>query len=280
MIVAPRLGAVFSVALLPAVPSTALAQSVPIVTDFITTIGGDTSLKTMGGTMTWPQAQPLVRNKDELLGYHFFAENISSNAMASTERARQAFATACGSADGALEPNDGLVAKAFYDRVLSDVIGPRIGKDYWRGHVAVCSKGPTNILGGFVAIVHDTTDVVSKGDIGSRFLSKVFGLPTHTAIYAFRPNRIENRATLEAAVAKRTLAAATEQAEEVARTEAFRRAIAVGSETNCGTVIQLRGPMVEIAVPAYRNTPNGQSTFWSKRDRLYPIGPALCSYGL
>jgi hypothetical protein len=70
------------------------------------------------------------------------------------------------------------------------------------------------------------------------------------------------------------------QSDEVARAEAFRKAMAVGSETNCGTVIQLRGPMVEIAVPAYRNTPNGQSTFWSKRDRLYPIGPALCSYGL
>jgi hypothetical protein len=275
-----RLGALFSVALLADAPSTALAQSAPTVADFITTIGGETSLKTMGGNMTWPQAQPLVRNKDELLGYRFFAENISSNAMATTERVRKAFATACRSAGGALEPNDGVVAKAFYDRVLSDVIGPRIGKDYWRGHVAVCSKGPTNILGGFVAIVHDTTDVVSKGDIGSRFLSKVFGLPTHTAIYAFRPNQIENRATLEAAAAKRILAAATERADETARTEAFRKEIAVGSETNCGTVIQLRGPMVEIAVPAYRNTPNGQSTFWSKRDRLYPVGPALCSYGL
>jgi hypothetical protein len=164
-------------------------------------------------------------------------------------------------------------------RVLGDVIGPRIGKDYWRGEVAVCSTGPTNVLGGFVAIVHDTTDVVSKGDIGSRFLSKVFGLPTHTAIYAFRANQIENRVTLEAAVAKRTFAMATERAEEIARTEAFRKEIAVGSETNCGTVIQLRGPMVEIAVPAYRNTPNGQPTFWSKRDRLYPVGPALCSYG-
>ena len=111
-------------------------------------------------------------------------------------------------------------------------------------------------------------------------MMRLLPVPTVTAIYAYRPNQIENRTTLEAAIAKRALAAATARADEVARTEAFRKEIAVGIETNCGTVIQLRGPMVEIAVPAYRNTPNGQSTFWSKRDRLYPVGPALCSYGL
>lgn len=261
-------------------PLAAAAPNPPAVSDFISKIGGDTSLKTMGGTMTWPQAQPLVRNKHELLGYRFFAENISSNAMATTERSRQAFATACVSAGGTLEADEGVVTKEFYKRVLGDVIGPRVGKDYWRGHVAVCAAGPNRVLGGFVAVVHDTTDVVSKGDIGSRFLSKVFGLPTNTAIYAFRPNQIETRAALETASAKRVALVAAEQANESARTEVFRKDMAVGSETSCGTVIQLRGPMVEIAVPAYRSTPTGQSTFWSKRERLYPAGPALCSYGL
>jgi hypothetical protein len=266
--------------LLAAMPHGAGAQVPPAVADFILTIGGDTSLKTMGGTMTSPQAQPLVRNKDELLGYRFFADTLSTNAMAITDRALRAFVTHCVSAGGTLEPDEGVVAKAFYNRVLSNVIGPRSGKDYWRGHVAVCSGGPNRGLGGFVAIVHDTTDVVSKGDIGSRFLSKVFGLPTNTAIYAFRPDQIETRAALEAAVAKRVALAAADQANESARTEAFRKDIVVGSETNCGTVIQMRGPMVEIAVPAYRSTPNGQSTFWSKRERLYPVGSALCSFGL
>ena len=36
----------------------------------------------------------------------------------------------------------------------------------------------------------------------------------------------------------------------------FRRDLAVGIETNCGTVIQIREPMVEIAVPPIRLTPN------------------------
>ncbi|KQN72970.1 hypothetical protein ASE91_18135, partial [Sphingomonas sp. Leaf62] len=50
--------------------------------------------------------------------------------------------------------------------------------------------------------------------------------------------------------------------------EAFQKDIAVGTETNCGTVIQVRGAMVEIALPPVRPTPNGQSTFWSKRTAL------------
>jgi hypothetical protein len=43
---------------------------------------------------------------------------------------------------GALEPDEDLVAKAFYQRVLGDVIGRRSGKDYGRSHVAICSAGP------------------------------------------------------------------------------------------------------------------------------------------
>lgn len=42
-----------------------------------------------------------------------------------------------------------------------------------------------------------------------------------------------------------------------------------------GTVIQIRGPIVEIAVPPVRLTPNGQSTFWSKRAVLARPGIAL-----
>jgi hypothetical protein len=109
--------------------------------------------------------------------------------------------------------------------------------------------------------VHDNTDVVSNGDIGSRFFSKMFGLSTNTAIYAFRPDQIESRASLVAAISRSTVAAEIDQANERARAEAFRNDMAVGTETNCGTVIQLRGPMVEVAVPAYPTTPNGQSTF-------------------
>ena len=110
-------------------------------------------------------------------------------------------------------------------------------------------------------------------------MSKEFGLPTNTAINAFRPNQIETRASLEAASNRRTLAAQTDVANERARTDSFRKEMAVGSEVNCGTVTQLRGPMVEIVVPPYRSTPNGQSTFWSKRERLYPASMMHCSYG-
>lgn len=53
----------------------------------------------------------------------------------------------------------------------------------------------------------------------------------------------------------------------------------IGTVTNCGTVIEVRGPMVEIAVPPTVLTPNGQTTFWSRRDAL-PPSSTPCTYGL
>ena len=71
-----------------------------------------------------------------------------------------------------------------------------------------------------------------------------------------------------------------DDAAEQKENDAFRQTLAIGTETNCGTVIQIRRPMVEIAVLPVRLTPNGQSTFWSKRTVLARSGIAPCTYGL
>jgi hypothetical protein len=44
----------------------------------------------------------------------------------------------------------------------------------------------------------------------------------------------------------------------------WRKILEIGSDTNCGPVIGLRGPMVEVA--------NNAQALWFKRDALFPVG--------
>jgi len=66
---------------------------------------------------------------------------------------------------------------------------------------------------------------------------------------------------------RRQQAAIERQQREVEYTR-WRRTLAVGSSTFCGAVIELRGPMVKIAV----NTllPGYPSEQWLKIDEVYP----------
>ena len=69
-------------------------------------------------------------------------------------------------------------------------------------------------------------------------------------------------------------------AAERAQIEAFQRKLSIGNETNCGAVIDMRGPMAEIAVPPNVRAPNRPATFWTRIERLAPPGFGLCTYGL
>lgn len=266
--------------------ATALLLATPVhagpvasVADFLTTIGGDTDMKTIGSDLSDPTAEiyPLTRDGNEVIGYRFFSEKLTANGAATAERTRAAFVQECVAKGGRIEPEDSNVDRGFKDRVLGKRV-PRRGdyKHFWSGLSAVCSRSPSEVMGGFVAITYDTTEVATKGDMGSRLLSKIWLQPTRTAVYAYRPERIRTAASFEA----RDAAILANYAAEQRANEAFQKDIVVGTETNCGTVIQVRGPMVEIAVPPVRPAPNGQSTFWSKRTILTRPGPALCTYGL
>lgn len=273
---AVRVAAVLTVAL-TAVPGS--AQQALGITDFLTAIGGNTDIKTSGSLRTDPEPQiyPLIRDRDEIAGYRFFSEKLIANGSATAERARDAFARECDAKGGKLEPDESDVARAFRDRVLGRRLPPRGGfKHFWSGISAVCSRGSAQVLGGFVAITYDTTEVGTKGDFGSRLLSRVSTIPTRTAVYAYRRNLIRSAASLSA---QNATMLANHDAEQRAR-GAFRRGLAVGTETNCGTVIQVRGPMVEVAVPPTTLTPNGQSSFWSRRDALAQPLAAPCTFGL
>lgn len=260
---------IIAAALLVAIP--AHAGPVASVADFLTTIGGDTDMKTIGSNLSDPTAEiyPLTRDGSEVIGYRFFSEKLTANGSATAERTRAAFVQECVAKGGRIEPEDSNVDRGFKDRVLGRRI-PRRGdyKHFWSELSAVCSRSPSEVMGGFVAITYDTTEVATKGDMGSRLLSKIWLQPTQTAVYAYRPERIRTAASFEA----RDAAILANYAEQRAN-EAFQKDIVVGTETNCGTVIQVRGPMVEIAVSPVRPAPNGQSTFWSKRTVLTRPGP-------
>ncbi|MDD1453047.1 hypothetical protein NHF48_022380 [Sphingomonas sp. H160509] len=201
-----------------------------------------------------PQIHPLVRDESEIIGYRFFAEKLTANGSATAERVRGVFARECIAKGGRIEPEDGEVARSVLDRRLP----PRGSfKHFWSGVSAVCVRSPSEVMGGFVAITFDNTELATRGDIGARLFSRNSLMPTRTAVYAYRPDRIRSPASFQAQQAARRADNVAEQRTQ----EAFRRDLAVGTETNCGTVIQIRGPMVEIAVPPVRLTPNGQSTF-------------------
>jgi hypothetical protein len=251
----------------------------PAIADFLTSIGGDTAMKTSGSMPLDPSPQiyPLVRDESEIIGYRFFAEKLTANGSATAERVREVFERECAAKGGRIEPDDGKVARSFRDRVLGRRLPPRGSfKHFWSGVSAVCVRSPSQVMGGFVAITFDNTELATKGDIGARLFNRISLMPTRTAVYAYRPDRIRSTASFQAQQAARRADNVAEQRTQ----EAFRHDLAVGTETNCGTVIQIRGPMVEIAVPPVRLTPNGQSTFWSKRAVLALPRIASCTYGL
>ncbi|RJY09151.1 hypothetical protein [Aurantiacibacter aquimixticola] len=108
-------------------------------------------------------------------------------------------------------------------------------------------------------------------------------MSNETAIYLFRPDRLPTRQSFVAAETREAerLVRAVEVLEEERRELAqFQSDLTVGDETNCGLVIEIRGPLAEIAVPVNRHAPSGAGTFWSRIDRLAPPYTSVCSFGL
>lgn len=60
--------------------------------------------------------------------------------------------------------------------------------------------------------------------------------------------------------------------------EEFPSKVAIGTETHCGLVIQMRGPLSEVAVPANVRLTNGAPSFWMKTEKLLPPDVARCDY--
>jgi len=167
----------FVTALLVASPDD--VTSALAIADFLTSIGGDTAMKTSRSMPSdpVPQIYPLVRDESEIIGYRFFAEKPTANGFVTAERVSGVCARKCAVKGGRIEPDDGEVARSFHNRPLP----PRGNfKSFWSGVSAVCVRSPSEVMGGFVAITLNNTELVTKGDIGARLFSPISLMPTRT----------------------------------------------------------------------------------------------------
>lgn len=257
----------------------------PTIADFINVIGGDTSPKTaLSDRGSLPLImKPLLRDRGEILGYRFHKQYTGSNGTAFAEKARAAFNGECLAKGGMIERESGSITTAFLDaRAVDRTRDPQPMAVVSVGIGSICLSKDGHPLGGFLGLVRDTSPMLAKGYAGSPFLMQTSGQPTRTAVYAYRASAIPDLPSVQQAQQQRRdnerrEEARAEQAygEKERRLEQFRKSLAVGTETHCGTVIQLRGPMVELAIPPGRH-PSGQSSFWLKRGQLDPPG-ASCS---
>jgi hypothetical protein len=67
---------------------------------------------------------------------------------------------------------------------------------------------------------------------------------------------------------------------EAVRLKPFRAGLTVGSRTNCGLVITVRGPLVQVQLPPNVTGPSGQREFWAPRADLTDAeAPQGCRFG-
>lgn len=283
----------FSISTALAVVSASAAAQVmsrtsdPGIADYISTIGGDTSPKTVQGDRGVVPAvmKPLVRDRGDILGYRFHKQYTGSNGTAFAERARAAFKQECLSKGGHIERDGGPITTAFLDaRAVDRSLRPEAMAIVSVGIASICLDKDGHPLGGFLGLARDTSPMLAKGYAGSPFLMQTSGQPSRTAVYAYRASAIPTVARVQQAQQERRdeqhrESARAEQAyaEKERRIDQFRKALGVGTETHCGTVIQLRGPMVELSIPPGRSA-NGQSFFWLKREQLEPPGVSCSAF--
>ena len=264
-------------------------QQEPVVADFLTTIGGNTSAKTVGADKNpaAPKHPLLTRDAADIVGHRFFKENMGVKRPVAVARAQATFAQECRAKGGRLLAEDDTAVRAFHQRSVAPILPKGEAFHVWKGQASICADPSGRALGGLVAISESKGIEPSNHSGSSALVGLLMPSYVRTAIYAYHPRSIA--AETPAMTASGGLAESQQQIAgrfaaqrrlELKRDDAFRQAMEVGTETNCGTVIQVRGPMVEVAVPPMRTTPTGQSTFWSRKMVLFPPGPTVCTFGL
>ena len=103
-----------------------------------------------------------------------------------------------------------------------------------------------------VPVIADFLTTIS-GNIGVGLFSGISLTATRTRSYDCRPDLIRTAASCKTQEAARC----TDDAAEQRANKPFRRGVGLGTEMDCGTVIQLRRPMVENALPPVWLTPDG-----------------------
>lgn len=262
-------------------PLMASAQTNPVADHFFNDLGGSSHAKTVGRDS--PIVRPLEELEPQLFGARFFKDKNGREPFIVADRGLEIFASSCAANSGSIVPADDDRTVAFLERVSGHLTRPTGFKHQWRAKAAICEDEEGMPLAGYLAVLQDNSEIVKRGDPGSWFLANVFGMATPTAIYLVKPGLIQSRASAqrEQEAEERRVVAVEERVRQFQQeAEDFQENLAVGDETNCGAVISVRGPMAEVAVPVNRRAPNGEPTFWSRKERLLPPGHGVCTFGL
>ncbi|MBX7483821.1 hypothetical protein [Qipengyuania qiaonensis] len=260
---------------------TAWAQDWQFWPELVRALDGSDDVDEIGGESALA-ATPLSDNADEIAAARFFSESARRDPLLATDRALAHFEASCAARAGLMLDQADERTEQFAERVLAHLTRP-IGEKYqWRGRAAICDGADGVPLAGMVSVVKDNSGILRDGDAGSCLFGSIFGMSNETAIYLFRPDRLPTRQSFVAdqtQEAERLARAGDELAQERQELALFHSELEVGDETNCGLVIEIRGPLAEIAVPANRRAPNGAKTFWSRIDRLAQPYTSVCSFG-
>ena len=261
-------------------PYAVAAQDTPSWDAFLAGIEGSPDVEKIGGDWV-PEAQPLRRFPNQIVGARYIVERGTPPAEEATERALATFSSNCASLGGSLVDQDDPRNQDFAQRILGDLPRPTGNGYFWRGRTAICDDAGGQPLAGLVTVFQDADKL--NGQLTSKVLNGLFGAKHETAVYLFSPGNIQSRSSQitvrdqEVQNQERRRAQMQAAREEAA---AFQKTLAIGDETNCGTVINVRGPMAEVALPVNRRAPNGETVFWSRIERLLPPGHGVCTFGL
>lgn len=218
--------------------------------DFINVIGGTSTVKDRNA----PEAIPLARDAQSVLGARFFYEKISPSVMATAGAARTAFDQQCRKDGGSVIPDSDPAARDFGVRFAKVFAGETPYKNRQASFVAVCTTDPSHVVGVMGAIVYDPSELLTNSsDGGSKMMFGLFQPKVRTAIYAFRPGLVTPPAVLAAAAQRALDQQAKSATEAAARALAeqneialYQKGLKVGALTSCGLVIEIRGSIAQV----------------------------------
>ncbi|GAA0468900.1 hypothetical protein GCM10009096_07270 [Parasphingorhabdus litoris] len=282
-------GLLLGILLLPFAANAKAADNEIQNASFLNEIGGSTSIKKLGRGSHAVKAY-IKRELPRVVGYRILKDK-NKDPLNSATTARFAFERQCLAQGGYLEPQDSannIEATEHFSKVVD-------GDGYtgvWKYHIltAVCSEDDENVIGGMGAIITDLTPLRRKHANHPLMIIGLMKEPNITTVFAldksmFIPIAKRKRWDIERAEMMEKRRLATEaydkevRLERMARRKKFQSEIKLGTQTNCGMVIDMRGPLVEVQLPANISF-DGQRRFWVAKAELSDDPPARnCSFG-
>jgi hypothetical protein len=252
-------------------------NSTPVwISQFLHETGGQAALKAVG-TKNSPERR-FVEDRSSHLGLRTIKDK-NQDPLATSNFAVSAFTRECSEHGGRVDKDSAPNVRHLLARQAQPTKG--YGSDVWgyQHRVAICSIDSDRVLGAMAAIIVNRTPYKRKykGDLAAGLLGST--LSNQTLIVALPAASVESRnaaARLDAERFARETLAVQEDAEvqkaRAAQLAEWRSNLKIGDESSCGPVIEVRGPMIQIA--------SGAQTYWKRRDYLYPAGYKLQPSGM